>query len=223
MDGCRKTEPRRTWGLELEEQRQRGVGLVFDCWEWLWTVPAGDQRCDGHVPSTEVMKETWHGGYQQSWCRFSIDCCVWTISISGHHSPGALLGSESRFRWQNLPVISVSTLPSWWLAADTQFLCRSFETRWEVGCVCWLFHLLLQRAVSCFFEISLLLLICPQFTDWLGPQESMENGESNSLFLLIEAKRMYTLETECYFPRRISLSRFSFCPGGNQKWLKTGR
>lgn len=175
--GCPKTEPRRTWGW-----REREVGLVFDCCGWLWTLPAGDQRCDSHMPSTEVMRETWHGGYQQPWCSFSIDRCVWTISILGHHSPGALLGSESRFRRQTLPVISVSVLPSWWLAADTRVLCRSFETCWEVGCMCRLFQLLLQRAASCSFETSLLLLGCPQSPDWLGPQESVEKDESNSLF-----------------------------------------
>lgn len=53
MDGCPKTELRRTRG-----QRERGVGLLFDSCGWLWTLPAGHQCCDGHVPSTEVTKET---------------------------------------------------------------------------------------------------------------------------------------------------------------------
>lgn len=43
---------------ELEDEGRGGVGLLFDSCGWLWPLPAGDQCCDGHVPSAEVVKET---------------------------------------------------------------------------------------------------------------------------------------------------------------------
>lgn len=143
--GCLATEPGKTRGW-----RERGRLVWFDCCGPCLLF----LHCSGHVSSGQGMEDTWHSGSQQLFlCPVSVAFLF--LDILGHHSPRALLRCESRSRWPLLPVISVSTLPSWWLAADTQVLWRCQEIGFFL---CWLFYLLLQRAfhalLSCLCSFS---------------------------------------------------------------------